>query len=526
MSALVLVAALLSLAVCSGVSWGAGEGIVRFVKSTGPSFDRFTDSTDPAVRTWIVQHMWRMQVYSSYFDDKTSWYHGGWFYQDLYALYTDDGLATQHPDWVLRDANGNPLYIPWGCSNGTCPQYAGDPGNPAFRQWWIDQAAQRLAHGYKGIWIDDVNLEMRVSNGDGTSTAPIDPRTGATMTDAAWRHYVADFVEQIRQAFPSAEIVHNALWFAAPDRTGDPDVRREIQAADYINLERSVNDGGLTGGSGQWSLRAFLSYIDAVHSLGRSVVLDGSDATPVGREYSLAAYYLTTNGTDGLGCSPMTPDNWWAAYDANLGDAIGARYEWDNVIRRDYANGIVLLNPPGSPTRTITLPTPLLSTDNQPTTTVTLEPATGAVLHTPQGVTLPQGATAPPQGATARAPAPSPRPSRDQVRVRLQIRRQAHGARARRVHAARAPLSRVWDVLVRGRVQHAAGGRIRLRVERRVGSTWRLAGVRTFRVTTRTGFSARLDRLRVGQYRLVAVYAHAGGARTTLVAQRRFVLTR
>src|SRR5258708_36319206 len=113
------------------------------------------------------RHLWRMLVYSPYFDSRLSWYPNGLAYLDLYAIYTGAALATQHPEWILKDATGNKLYIPWGCSNGACPQFAGDISNLAFRQWWIGQAQTLLAKGYKGLFIDDVNMEFRVGNGAG-----------------------------------------------------------------------------------------------------------------------------------------------------------------------------------------------------------------------------------------------------------------------------------------------------------------------------------------------------------------------
>jgi hypothetical protein len=66
-------------------------------------------------------------------------------------------------------------------------------------------------------------------------------------------------------------------------------IRREISAADYVNLERGVNDSGLTGGSGPFSLTSMLAYIDAVRSLGRGVILDGSATDRQGDDYALAA---------------------------------------------------------------------------------------------------------------------------------------------------------------------------------------------------------------------------------------------
>ena len=101
------------------------------------------------------------------------------------------------------------------------------------------------------MFVDDVNMEFRVSDGHEQQIAPIDKATLRPMTYDAWRSYMAQFMEEIRAGLPAAEIVHNALWLAdSPTRTADPYVRREIQAADYINLERGVNDAGLTGRSG------------------------------------------------------------------------------------------------------------------------------------------------------------------------------------------------------------------------------------------------------------------------------------
>jgi hypothetical protein len=117
----------------------------------------------------------------------------------------------------------HPLYIPFGCSNGSCPQCAADISNPAFRAHWIAYAQDQLPHGYRGLFIYDVSLELRVGNGQEQPVAPIDPATHRAMTDRAWRNYMARFMEEIRRVPPHAEIAHNAIWFAgSPTRTGDP----------------------------------------------------------------------------------------------------------------------------------------------------------------------------------------------------------------------------------------------------------------------------------------------------------------
>jgi hypothetical protein len=152
------------------------------------------------------ENYYRMQTYSPYFDSRLSWYPWAWEYKDAYAIKPAWDVFAEHPEWVLRDANGEMLYIPWGCSGGTCPQYAADVGNPEFRKWWIEGAKSKIALGYDGIWVDDVNLEWRIGNGNGDSVRPIDPRTGSEMTLADWRRYFAEFMEQLRAALPDVEI--------------------------------------------------------------------------------------------------------------------------------------------------------------------------------------------------------------------------------------------------------------------------------------------------------------------------------
>jgi len=323
-----------------------------------------------------------MEVFSPHFDRNTSWYRDGLMYQDLYAIYKDDSLASQHPEWILKDASGNRLFIPWGCGGGTCPQYAGDISNPDFRHWWIDEAKRKLATGYKGLWVDDVNMEFRVSNGSGTQVAPIDRNTGAPMTWDNWRRYIAEFTEQIRRETTGYEILHNSIWYAGPSgvRDADPYIRRQISSADVINLEHGVNDPGLTGGTGIWSLRAVHAFVDRVHALGKAVVIDDFGNSTGEKEYALANYLLINEQADAIGNMSVTPDNWWPGYSVNLGNPLGQRQTWNNLIRRDFQGGMVLVNEPEAPTRTVTLPGTYRTVAGSPVTSVTLPAKAGIVL--------------------------------------------------------------------------------------------------------------------------------------------------
>jgi hypothetical protein len=353
-------------------------GTVHFVKRTDTAFDRYTARPSAGFRGWMRARFWRAVVYTPYFDARTRWYPGGWVYLDLYAIHRGGALAREHPEWILRDAAGRRLSIPWGCETGRCPQYAGDVTDAGFRRHWIAMARGALRHGYRGLWIDDVNLERRVSDSAGRPAEPVDARGGRPLTVTTWQRAVTRFVEEVRTALPAAEIVHNAIWYAGAERL----VRRQVAAADLVNLERGVNDAGLTGGDGRWSLRRLLAHVDGIHAQGRGVILDGFDASPAGRELSLAAYFLVSGGGDAVGLAAATPERWWRGFEADLGEALGPRFESGGVLRRDFTGGTVLVSEPGAPARRVELPAPMVDLGGRRVTAVSVEGGRGAVLRT------------------------------------------------------------------------------------------------------------------------------------------------
>jgi hypothetical protein len=363
----------------------ANPGRVNFSRTSNSSLDPYIDAPSTTQQQWLQKNFTRMSVFSPYFDDRTTWYSNGQIYQDLYAIYSDSALVTQHPDWIFHDQYGNPMYIPWGCSNGTCPEFAADITNPSFRAWWINQMQTNLSQGnYRGMWIDDVNMNFEVGDGWGNLAAPIDSATGAPMTWSAWRNYVAQFVKQIRQAFPTREIVHNSVWFAGPDgvRDLDPAIQAQIAAADLINMERGIaSDPGLTGGTGQWSLNAELAFVDRVHAAGRSVVLQNYDLTNTATaQFALAGYFLISSGGDYHCDTTSTPDNWWSGLNVNLGTPLGARTYANGVFQRNFSQGIVLVGDPGLAPTTVKLPAAFTTLDGISVTSVTISGSQGIIL--------------------------------------------------------------------------------------------------------------------------------------------------
>ena len=331
----------------------------------------------------MAEAYWRIRGYDPFFSEAGAleWAPPAHVYEDLYALYRDlpehQRLLSEHPDWVLRDRAGAPLYIPADCDGETCAQYAADVGNAKFRSWWISHAQRVVGKGYAGIFIDDVNLNLTVSDGSGEHAIPTDPRTGRPMRLAAWRRNVSGFVEEIAAAFPAAEIVHNAQWFVGHS---DEAVQRQVSAADLIELERGLSDPGLTGGTGRFSFNRLLDYVDWLHSRNVSVILEPYALTPVTQELELASYFLIRDGADAIASDfKADPANFSPRWDLDLGRPLGVRYRWKGLWRRDYRGGSVLVNPPDTVERPLRA-SGRSTIDGRSVAELTLPARTGVVL--------------------------------------------------------------------------------------------------------------------------------------------------
>jgi hypothetical protein len=515
--ALALVVAALGASGAAAASADAGRA--HFMRSADASFDAFTASPTASQIEWMRAHYWRMRGYAPYFDSRLAWSPKAWVYQSAYAIYVGGAVARDHPDWILRDAAGNKLYIPFGCKNGTCPQYAADIGNPGFRSHWISQARARLALGYAGIYIDDANLYRKVANGAGQPVDPIDPRTNAVMTEAVWQRYLADHLAGVRAAFPTSEIVHNAIWYAGETT---PDQLRQLRSADLINLERGVNDAGLTGGTGKWSLQRLLAFADHRQAEGHGVVFEGRATTDAGRLYNLAAYLLVSSGRDGIGNhAGGTPADWWKGYDVDLGAPLGARFVSNGVIRRDFERGFALVNEPGAPTRTLSLAAGARDLTGVTRTSVTLPAASGAVFVTASPpasssvtatatFTVPKAQAATPAASRPAATAETAGAGRT-LKLKVSV---LPPARAARRHAR----VRGRHVRISGRLAGARRGRLDIVVRRARGRA-----VRRVRQPARNGrFIRVLRHVRPGTYRVAVTYRAPAAAS----AIRRFSVPR
>ncbi len=328
-----------------GQTSGAGEGQVGFFTYQTGTTDPYFSTSSATARQWLNDHWQRSVAFRTWFDNKTSWYPQAWSYINTYGMASDTGYVAANPSQVLKANSDNTtkLYLNFGCSGGVCPLYAMDPGNSDWVAYQVSRAVANYAAGYRGMFMDDVNLDTvnRFSNGT-TLTAARDPRTGAAMTLDNWCKYMAQLLEAIRAAIPNAEIVHNALFWSD---YSNQYVKRQAAACDYYCLERGWNDTNMDA----TALLGQLDFVDTIYEdYGtRAVYLADAEATTLQTAtFGLACSLLASKGQEMHGTGyQWTPDNWNTMYDTDFGDALGPRYQTGATTwQRDFTTGTVTAN--------------------------------------------------------------------------------------------------------------------------------------------------------------------------------------
>ncbi len=449
----------------------AAQGKVSLVRTAGASGDL----------AWTRAHIWRSHGTTAS-DPATTWIRRS-------ALALDGATAAAHPDWVLKDGYGTLLYV-----NAS---FAADLGNPAYRAWWIAQVSSASA-GAVGVYVDDVSMERRATYYGGAAAGIRDPRTGATMTEASWQRYMADFMVELRAALPGAELVHDVLWAKGDTRS---DIQRELNAASVVAIESPY----LTN---QSAWESFASFVERRVASGRGVVLDAYADGAGPRLYWLAnALLLDTS----LGNDAWTAQNrWWSGYDVALGAPLGGRAAWAGVSRRDFAGGVVLVNPPGNGIRTVTVGAGFADLDGAVVSQLTLAPGSGAVLV--RVPVAPPTPTPPPVVPPVATPTPEPAPPVSPRRpVKPSSGSKAHIAGADEPKETKTSVT-LTRTKVFGRVAGAVSGFTRVTVQRRRGGEWVTVRRAKDSVSKRGRFSGEIKRLSRGTYRVIANFEGTGTA--------------
>jgi hypothetical protein len=278
-----------------------------------------------------------------------------------------------HPDWFLKDTSGARVEF---------SDYPGiwmmDFGSPSYQQAWVaNVVADVQAHGWDGVMIDDVNVDQGVHLGGRTLA-----RYGSA---ASQRAAMRDFIAAVGPALTSRGIL--AVPNIYTNGRGGPQLFSSwVRFASGAVLEHWTKWGSGTGDQftgAEWSRhQEFLRRTQRAGKIFLAITY-ASTSDERSMQYARASFLLDWDGGRGALIVDTGPtDPWNEAWTADIGVPAGARFRDEGVWRRNYTNGTVVVNPSGG-TRKVRLGRAYVAPDGSRVTSVTLAPATAAVLHRP-----------------------------------------------------------------------------------------------------------------------------------------------
>jgi hypothetical protein len=248
-----------------------------------------------------------------------------------------DDAALNHPDWFLRDASGNPLVF-----KDFPTSYVMDVGNRGYQ----DDGAARIGaeakgDGFDGVFLDDANASLEWVIAGGPPACVTYPTTARWQ--AAVYSFLANVAPQLHQAglLVVANIGGSTITPGLWQRWNGP-------------LDGAMEESFTNGGIGEDSIEngrfaAKLTHARWSEANGKISLDHAVTGTRAGARYGLATMLLVA-GSENLFSASTTYSHevWWPEYATaeSLGRPIGPyRLLHNGVFRREFTNGVVLVNP-------------------------------------------------------------------------------------------------------------------------------------------------------------------------------------
>ena len=249
--------------------------------------------------------------------------------------YTD--ADESHPNWFLTDAQGSRLgmrHDPTG--------WIMDVGNPDYQQAGIATVVARAkAGGFDGVFLDDTAASLRWVIVGGAS------RCAAYPTDTAWQGAVYSFLSNVASQLRAA-----GLGVVA--NIGGSTITRGLWQKWNGPLNGAMEESFTNGGAGRDSIEngewlPKLRHAAWSEANGRLALDHAVTRKRSGARYGLATMLLVADGENLFYASERyRTEMWWPEYRtaAALGAPRGSfRVLPNGVFRRNFANGVVLVNP-------------------------------------------------------------------------------------------------------------------------------------------------------------------------------------
>lgn len=268
-------------------------------------------------------------------------------------------ISQQHPEWIL----GVRMSI-----NPASESYAHeflDVCNPMFKLWAASHVASRasgewdsMRPGYHGVALDNVQIGQR-------ATAKLDARWPGWRYDGranTWNACFLDYIRLVRRTLNAQGhqlfVNHGLEYGTDADRKLWPGL---LTGADGLLSERPLGrlDEGLYVGD------AWLAALERHERVMDAGLIDWWVMYPGERDWARAedflyayaswllvqrpgrSFFYASHGDPGYRTNPVV--HWYPEYDRPLGVPVGCRYRRGECWARDYANGVVLVNPTREP---------------------------------------------------------------------------------------------------------------------------------------------------------------------------------
>jgi hypothetical protein len=290
--------------------------------------------------------------------------------------------GVNRPGWFLSDTSGKRIEF---CD------YPGlwlmDVGDPGYEQQWLaNVSADAKAKGFDGVFIDDVNQ---------TSAGHLCDRTIAKYpSESSFSAAMTSFMARVGPGLTSRgllalpNIMIRNWWEQSGLDLWDTWVSYSSGAVqEYYTKWNSDSSGWFTDDGGwhnDWSYRqAFLQRTQAAGKIFLGLTYaPAADARS--QRYARASFLADWDGgPSALAFEPTNPeqqDPYQATWTADLGAPLGASYQVGLVWRRNFVDGVIVVNP-STTQQTVSLGGSYQLPNGALVTSVTLSSADAAILR-------------------------------------------------------------------------------------------------------------------------------------------------
>lgn len=245
-------------------------------------------------------------------------------------------LIREHPDWFLRDKDGDLFVNPY---NGE-DYVMTDPGNKFFRAFWLERAMEvQRQGGWDGIFLDNVEVTYRLRQEK-------DELPAQYPDEASYQAAVQGFLKEIQAKLKS----ENKVLFA--NLIGRRD---DANWTVYLNhLDGVMHEGwSIDWPTGYRSVETWEKHMklaEDTQAIGKTIILisQGKIDQENLQEFAYASYLLVVQGNAYFryARSGNYTEAWlYPNYELDLGQPLGKRYKKGDTWRREFAHGIVEVNP-------------------------------------------------------------------------------------------------------------------------------------------------------------------------------------